>query len=123
MTVRLSPSDLETIKAEIVDDITAQLKTFITEFLAEQVAIQTDRSVSGFCRRRGFSRFLFYDRIDEMPDVMHVGGRTLISPEAEAKWVKEREAAAKVAPKRIVGKARAAAKIAAHQEDQQQALE
>jgi hypothetical protein len=105
---KLSSADLENLKAEIVDDITAQLKTYITEFLAEQVAIQNDRSVTAFCRRWSFSRFLFYDKPDEMPATMHVGGRTLISPEAEARWVKEREAAAKTAPKRLIGKSRTA---------------
>jgi hypothetical protein len=98
---RLS-ADLENLKAEIAADVAAQLKTHITELLAEQAAIQNDRSVSGFCRRYSFSRFLFYDRPDEMPDVMHVGNRTIISPEAEATWIKAREAAAKTAPKRVI---------------------
>ena len=110
---KLSAADLENLKAEIVADITKQLQ----EFLEKQLAIQNDRSVSGFCRRWSFSRFLFYDRIAEMPDVMHVGNRTIISPEAEAKWVKEREAAAKIAPKRIVAKPRTV-KPTIHLEDQ-----
>jgi hypothetical protein len=104
--------DLESIKVEVA----AAVRETVEKLLSEQLAIQTDRSVSGFCRRWGFSRFLFYDRIDEMPAVMHVGGRTLISPAAEELWIKQREAAAKVAPKRLVGKARAAEQIAAYPE-------
>jgi hypothetical protein len=103
---KLSAPALDRLKAEIAADVAAQLKEYLAGLMAEAGAVQTDRSVSGFCRRWGISRFLFYDKPDEMPATMHVGGRTLISPEAEALWVKQREAAAKTAPKRIVGRAR-----------------
>jgi hypothetical protein len=103
-----SATAIEDLKVKIAADIVPQLQEFLAKLHAEQVAIQSDRSVSGFCRRWGISRFLFYEKQAEMPRVMHVGGRTLISPVAEAEWVKGREAAAKVAPKRVVGKARTA---------------
>jgi hypothetical protein len=113
-----SAANLENLKAEIVDDITTELKEFLAKLLADEAAARNDRSVTGFCRRWSISRFLFYDMQGrgEGPPVMHVGGRTLISPEAEAKWVKEREAAALVGPKRIVGRARKP--IAPLEEDQ-----
>jgi hypothetical protein len=110
------PADLESLKLEIATDVAEQLKEYLAGLMAEAGAVQTDRSVTGFCKRWGISRFLFYDKLTEMPATMHVGGRTLISPEAEALWVKEREAAAKIAPKRIVGKARTVR--LAYQEDQ-----
>jgi hypothetical protein len=95
-------AELENLKAEIAADVAAQLKTHITEVLAEQAAIKNDRTIAAFCRRWSFSRFMFYDRVSEMPDVMHIGARTIISPEAEARWVLAREAAAKTAPKRVL---------------------
>jgi hypothetical protein len=90
-------------QAERDAEIIAQLKA-----LRECAAIQTDRSVTGFCRRWSVSRFLFYQlrKIGKAPAVMHVGGRTLISPESERAWILAREAEATTAPKRIVGKAR-----------------
>jgi hypothetical protein len=103
---RLSATAIEDLKAEIAAHIVAQLKEYLAELLAGETAARNDRSVSGFCRRWGISRFLFYDKPHEMPATMHVGGRTLISPEAEALWVRKREEAAKTAPKRVVGRAR-----------------
>jgi hypothetical protein len=105
-SVRLSATAIEELKTEIAADVASQIKETFGKFLAEQALAMNDRSVSGFCKRWGISRFLFYDKIAEMPAVLHVGGRTLISPEAEALWIKQREAAAQVAPKRIVGRAR-----------------
>jgi hypothetical protein len=110
--LKLSAAAIDALKVEIAADVVPQLKEFLAKLAADQAAIQTDRSVTGFCRRWGISRFLFYEKIEEMPTVMHVGGRTLISPEAEAAWVKQREAAAKTGPKRIVGKARTVKPIA-----------
>jgi hypothetical protein len=115
--VRASLSaELENLKAEIAADVAAQLKTHITEVLAEQAAIKNDRTIAAFCRRWSFSRFMFYDRPDEMPDVMRIGARTIISPEAEVRWVKAREAAAKTAPKRVIAVNRQRAEAAAKQE-------
>jgi hypothetical protein len=113
--VKLTASALDQLKAEIAADVVGQIKEYFAGLMAEASAVQSDRSVSGFCRRWGFSRFLFYDKPKEMPATMHVGGRTLISPEAEALWVKKREEAAKTAPKRVTAAGRARAKIA-HQE-------
>jgi hypothetical protein len=102
------------LRQAIGDDVAARIETAVERWsnealrkaLQQAIKISYDRSVSGFCRRWGISRFLFYDRIGEMPAIMHVGGRTLISPEAEATWIKQREAAAITAPKRCVGKVR-----------------
>lgn len=103
---KLSAAAINALKVEIAADVVPQLKEFLAKLVADQAAALNDRSVSGFCRRWGISRFLFYEKPAEMPATMHVGGRTLISPEAEALWVKQRESAALVGPKRIVGRAR-----------------
>jgi hypothetical protein len=104
--LKLSAAAIDALKVELAADVVPQLKEFLAKLLADQAAIQTDRSVTGFCRRWGISRFLFYEKPAEMPVTMHVGGRTLISPEAEQLWIRQREQAALTGPKRIVGRAR-----------------
>jgi hypothetical protein len=59
----------------------------------------TGKSVSKFCQDWGISRAGFYNamRRSEAPATMLVGGRRLISEEAEDAWRRKREAAAAAA--------------------------
>ena len=55
---------------------------------------QLAMSVPEFCRRHNISRSLFYvlRANKQAPQTMKVGGRTLISDEAAAKWRRRMEA-------------------------------
>lgn len=55
-----------------------------------------DPTIPGFCARHKLSRAMFYVLVDrgEAPRTYVVGKLRRISPEAEAAWVREREAAA-----------------------------
>ena len=54
-----------------------------------------DASIAGFCRRQGISRSSYYNlaAAGETPREYRVGKLVRISAEAEAEWVREREAA------------------------------
>jgi len=56
-------------------------------------------SISTFCRRHGISVPFFNRRRDEMPQVIKIGVRSLITREAAERWRKDREKAAKAPPK------------------------
>jgi predicted DNA-binding transcriptional regulator AlpA len=53
-------------------------------------------SISQFCARNNISRSFFYKlkKRRKAPRIMDVGGRQIISPEAERDWRLERETAA-----------------------------
>jgi predicted DNA-binding transcriptional regulator AlpA len=52
-------------------------------------------SINEFCRRHGFSRRSFYNLLENGagPRVMRVGGRRLVSRQAELDWIAAREQA------------------------------
>ena len=56
-------------------------------------------SIDEFCAAYNLSRGFFYKlkQRGEAPRIMHLGGRQLISREAAADWVREREAASAAA--------------------------
>ena len=56
--------------------------------------LQSSRTIDGFCYRQTICRAMFYklEAEGKAPRTYNVGTRRMISPEAEAEWVAEREA-------------------------------
>lgn len=84
---------------ELVHDV-ATLKTQVAtllQLLSGQRATQRDSSITGFCKRHGISRGTYWNMQQEGkgPRVISVGKqRRVITEEAEADWIHERQAAA-----------------------------
>jgi hypothetical protein len=58
--------------------------------------LQSSRTIDGFCYRQTICRAMFYklEAEGKAPRTYYVGTRRIVSPEAEAEWVAEREAEA-----------------------------
>jgi hypothetical protein len=89
----LTAAEITLIADRIGDLLLKKMMEQITTLLNERAPALEDRSVKAFCARWGISRGMFYAIPDEMPATMLVGGRRLISPQAESAWVAEREGA------------------------------
>ena len=111
----------EEISQRIDDCFHTWVNGAIERLLRENLKQINDRSIIAFCRRWGIGRSTFYDMLaaGTGPAMMVVHGRRLISPEAEARWVREREAAALTAPRKTVGRPRrhVARPLADHHQD------
>jgi hypothetical protein len=72
----------------------ADLKRQVAALLKLLAPPDTDRSISGFCKRKGISRSHFYKLKEQnkAPRIAHAGYRRFITPEAERDWDIEREA-------------------------------
>ena len=111
----------EEISQQLDDAFHKWVNGAIERLLRENLKRQNDRSIIAFCRRWGIGRSTFYEMLaaGTGPAMMVVHGRRLISPDAEARWVGEREAAALTTPKKTVGKSRrhVARPLADHYQD------
>jgi len=88
--------EIRRLSAEI-DDLRKQVAG-ILKLIAREVS--TDRSIKGFCLRQNISRTHFYKlrRDGKAPRMAHVGGRRMITPQAEREWeiAREQEGAAQL---------------------------
>jgi len=57
-------------------------------------------SVQGWCKRRGICVATFYNRLKygDMPKIIKIGRRTIITAEADEEWRRRREALANGKP-------------------------
>ena len=75
-----------------VDDLKRQVER-LSRLLGQIDASSQALSISQFCVRNNISRSFFYKlkKSQKAPRTMSVGGRQIISPEAERDWRLERE--------------------------------
>jgi predicted DNA-binding transcriptional regulator AlpA len=75
-----------------VDDLKRQVAR-LSRLLGQIDASSQALSISQFCDRNNLSRSFFYKlkKAQKGPRIMSVGGRQIISPEAERDWRLERE--------------------------------
>jgi len=72
--------------------------------LSDEVAVGESKTIPEFCRAEKISEAMFHQMVGEGwgPDIMAVGKATRISPEAHAKWRRQREAAASAGVRRAL---------------------
>jgi hypothetical protein len=65
----------------------------------ELLATAPSRSIADWCKHRGISRAKFYqlDKAGLAPRTFHIGTKRIVSPIADAEWIRERDAEAGVA--------------------------
>jgi predicted DNA-binding transcriptional regulator AlpA len=75
-----------------IDELRRQVARLL-QTLGQADAGGTALSISNFCARNNISRSFFYKlkKRGKAPRIMDVGGRQIISPEAERDWRLERE--------------------------------
>jgi hypothetical protein len=83
-------SDVEAVLTIEVAELRRQVARLL-RILGEER--EDDRSIAGFCRRKGICRATFYlwRKAGRGPRETRIGNRWLITPEAEADWDREYE--------------------------------